>query len=622
MNRQSEGKSRGIPHLAKDERDVGHPSLVAEWLVHCVKSGNLGKLGSWQRIEILRRAMRSRREFLVGAGVLVAGAAATPLALAKKSDLIENTSPAAAVQPSSRKDVMCGLMVDAARAPETMAYYKRVIEFCADWELNTLQFRLTDDQGSAMHFTSVPNLVTHRNALTAEELKSLVEYGQSHGVELIPEVESFGHTGYITRSPAYAHLSDRDASGDVEFNGIIPVNPETLTLFGKLYGEVAAIFPSSYLHGGCDEVNWGGSSLSRKALQGKGRARVWAEYLNSLNEISAGLGKQLIVWGDFVVHKEPEVLGQLNKKIIIMDWNYSDNSSAKFLEAFQKVSANGSRGIGAPALTCYKWGARVGGEQLRNVDACVDAYSGTNDPNALGVIVTNWVPSRYIQASIWDEFAYAAVALKKGTAIAQTSGFRRFVEKHYQSDWNVVWDEVFQTIYDQAPYRKDQETSAWMGLLLPVPWSDDEQLTALLKKGSPQPNPFTRIRSLLVQLEPQVVRNFSDFQAFELCVEYLEKMFWRETVVIEQAQKRPLQREAADLLIQSIAERDRDIAGALTRDWDKGRFPDAAAKQEPVVDLEPQDQLLYQWNRAAAYSASLASQPNRFYQLIEAAKRQ
>ena len=300
-----------------------------------------------------------------------------------------------------------------------------------------------------------------------------------------------------------------------------------------------------------------------------------------------------------------------------MDWNYSDNSSAKFLETFQKVSANGSRGIGAPALTCYKWGPRVGTEQLRNVDACVDAYSGTNDPNALGVIVTNWVPSRYIQASIWDEFAYAAVALKKGTAIAQTSGFRRFVEKHYQADWNVEWDEVFQTIYDQAPYRKDQETSSWMGLLLPVPWSNDEQLAALLKDGSPQPNPFTRIRSLLVQLEPLVVRNFSDFQAFELCVEYLEKMFWRETVVVEQAQKKPLQREATDLLIQSIAERDRDIAEALTRDWDRGRFPDAAAKREPVVDLEPQDQLLYQWNRATAYSASLASQPNRFYQLIK-----
>src|SRR5271168_1253427 len=27
MNRESEGKSSGIPHLAKNERDMGHPSL-------------------------------------------------------------------------------------------------------------------------------------------------------------------------------------------------------------------------------------------------------------------------------------------------------------------------------------------------------------------------------------------------------------------------------------------------------------------------------------------------------------------------------------------------------------------------------------------------------------------
>src|ERR1700733_8030509 len=30
MNRESEGKSSGIPHLAKNERDMGHPSLVRE----------------------------------------------------------------------------------------------------------------------------------------------------------------------------------------------------------------------------------------------------------------------------------------------------------------------------------------------------------------------------------------------------------------------------------------------------------------------------------------------------------------------------------------------------------------------------------------------------------------
>lgn len=515
---------------------------------------------------------------------------------------------------------MRGLMVDAGRVPETTDYYKRVIEFCADWELNTLQFRLADDQGSAMRFSSVPDLVTHGNAFTPEQLKGLAEYAQSHGVDLIPELESFGHTGYITRSPAYAHLLDSDPTGSSEFTGIIPVNPESLQLFEKLYREVAGVFPSVYLHGGCDEVNWGGSMLSRKALQTKTRVQIWAEYLNSLHQTSVKLGKQFIVWGDFVLHKEPEILGQLNKSIIVMDWNYAGNNSAKFHETFQKVSANGSRGIGAPGLSCYKWGARVGTEQLRNVDAYADAYLETNDPNSLGVIVTNWIPSRYVQNSIWDGFAYAAVAFNEGTATAQTSGFHRFVEKHYGARWNEMWDEVFQMLFDAAPYMKDRETASWMGLTLPVPWSNDEQLASLLKDASPRPNPFTRIRSLLVQLEPLVIENFADFQAFELCVQYLERMFWRESMVIEQAAKKPLDRKDTDLLIQTIAARDRDLAEALTRDWDNGRFPDSAAKLEPVFGLEPKDQLLFQWKRATAYSASLASHPDRFYQLVQTAK--
>jgi hypothetical protein len=577
----------------------------------------------------------NRRDFLLGAGTVIANVTASPLLLAETFH-VPTDSIAAAGDPAparapltgpagsdSRKAAiskrMRGLMVDAGRVPETIEYYQRVIEFCADWGFNTLQFRLTDDQGSAMRFTSVPDLVTHDNAFTADQLRALAEFAQRHSVDLLPEIESFGHTGYITRSPAYAHLLDREAAGSSEFTGIIPVNAESLQLFEKLYREVASVFPSTYLHGGCDEVNWGGSMLSRKALQTKTRAQIWAEYINSLNQITAGLGKQFIIWGDVVLHKEPEILAEVNKNIIVMDWNYSGNSSATYRETLHKVSANGSRGIGAPGLTCYKWGARVGTEQLRNIDAYADAYFETTDPNSLGVILTNWIPSRYIQNSIWDGFAYAAVAFNEGTATAQTSGFRRFVEKHYQATWNEVWDEVFQMIYDAAPYMKDRETESWMGLHLQVPWSSDEELAILLKDLSPLPNPFTRIRSLLVQLEPLVMKNLADYQAFELCGEYLECVFWRQAAVVGHVAKKLLDREATDLLIQSIAERDRYLAETLTKDWNNGRFPDSAAEREPVYDLQPKDQLLFQWKRASAYSASLASHPDRFHQIMQKA---
>jgi N-acetyl-beta-hexosaminidase len=182
---------------------------------------------------------RNRREFLLGAGITLSSVAAYPRLFGEACTIRANPKstkaellPGAGESAPVRKTIR-GLMVDAGRVPESMDYYRRVVEFCADWELNTLQFRLADDQGSALRFASVPDLLIHKNAFTPEQLKSLADYAKSHGVDLIPELESFGHTGYITRSPAYAHLLDDRLQGSSEFTGVIPVNPETLQLFEK-----------------------------------------------------------------------------------------------------------------------------------------------------------------------------------------------------------------------------------------------------------------------------------------------------------------------------------------------------------------------------------------------------
>lgn len=560
---------------------------------------------------------RSRRQFLQNAALTLAGAVAAPAFARDK--LSTGRNDAEAGRAAARR-VIRGVMVDAGRVPESMDYYRDVIEFCAEWGLNTLQFRLADDQGSAMRFASVPGLVNHVNAFTPDELRGLAEFGVGHGVDVLPELESFGHTGYITRSAAYAHLLDSDAQSSHEFSGVSPMNPETLHLFRKLYQEVASIFPSAYLHGGCDEVNWGGSALSKKALRTQSRAQIWAEYLNALSGISEGHGKQMIVWGDFVLHKEPEILPLLEKNIILMDWNYSANNALPIHDTMQKVLANGSRAIGAPALTCHGWGPRVGTEQLRNIDAYADSYFQTNETGVLGVVLTNWIPSRYLQDSIWDGFAYAAVAFNRGTAAAQTSAFQRFVEQHYRAQWNEVWDQVFTTLYNAAPHSREASTAAWMGLDLAVPWSTAAQLITVLRDHSPRPNPFTQLLSLLASLEPAVLAHLHDFQSFKLCVAYLEGMYWREAIVVEQMADSAPDQSTAALVIQNIAERDQALAVALTKDWNRGRFANSPAATELLFGLQLRDELLYQWKAAASYSAFLAKSPDHLHTLLQFAR--
>ncbi|WP_446743727.1 family 20 glycosylhydrolase [Silvibacterium acidisoli] len=537
----------------------------------------------------------NRRKFLVSSGLAIAAAAAPKLHAA-----------------TGTKQPVRGIMVDAGRTPETMEYYHRVLDFCSEWQINTLHFRLTDDQGSAMRFTTVPGLMMHRNAFTADELHDLVLYGQKNGVDIIPEVESFGHTGFITLSKTYGHLLDADPDGSKEFSGLCPVHPETLPLFEKLYKEVAAIFPSVYFHGGCDEVNWGGSELSKKALAQKSRAQIWGEYVNALNKIARGLHKEFIVWGDFILHKEPEILSHLDKNIVLHDWNYSDNNAVKIEETRRKIRENGSRALGAPALHCWGWGARVGTEQLRNIDAFADSYYNNGDEGTLGVILTNWLPSRYIQNSIWDGFAYAAVAFNMGTATAQTSGLRRFVEKHYDAEWNEDWAEAFRIVYDDAPAAKRRGTESWMKWPLAAPWSSDEELRAALAQPPLGENPFTRMRSSLAKVQLQVRKNHADFMAFSLCAEYLERMYWRDQVLHQVTDA-----ESSKLLVADIADGDQGLAAALQEDWKSGRFPGDESLTAPIAEFSLKDQVVFAWMKATAYSASLAAQPERFYQLLQ-----
>ncbi len=567
----------------------------------------------------MRRLQPNRREFLQQ----VAGTTGVAAALDKRLSGAPRPGaanlPERAANPSDRAASanvrpIYGILADAARVPEKFEYYQRLIEFCADWELNAVQFRLTDDQGCALRFESHPELITHRNAFSPTQMRRLVEYGEQHGVTLIPEIESFGHTHFITGVPRYAELADHNPGAQADFTGIIPVHSQTLPLFRDLYREIAAVFASPYIHGGCDEVSWGGSELSRQALKNKTRTQIWADYLNSLDEITRGAGKELIVWGDHVLRLEPEILGLLNKDIIVMDWNYEDEDPAMLRKLAQKVVDSGHRAIGGPGLIYCRWGPRPGNVQLSNLDAYAEAYN--NLTGSLGVIVTNWVPSRYLANSLWDGFAYAAVALHEGGTKARHTAFRRFVEKHYAAEWSDTWDDVFTTIYDSAPYSPSC-CSPWMQPPLMAPWHSDAELAATLKAGIIDSPPYTRLRSQLVFCASVVRKNLEDFAAFELCAAYLEYLFWRSTSVVREAQREDGSQASAELLIKTIAARDQQLLERLDADWNGTRPSDSPAKSGAIFGFSPQDQLLFRFRQAAAYSAQLAADSVRFCRVLQ-----
>ena len=518
---------------------------------------------------------------------------------------------------------MRGFLVDSAWMPETMNYYRSLVRFCANWGMNVLVFRVADDGGSAIHFSSHPELIYHKHAFTPDEVRGLVSYAEQYGVEIIPELESFGHTEYITRAPEHAELEDRDAARGA-FTSLIPTHPGGLHMIADLYREIAAIFPSKYLHGGCDEVNWGHSQYSKNLLKTQTKAQVFAEHVNMLNKLAKAQGKELVIWADHVLYKETGILPHLDKDIVLYDWNYWETDPAVLEKTARKAIESGHRVIGGPAWGWARFGPRVDSQQLGNIDAFVDAYRRIDDARNLGVIVTNWIPSRYLQNSIWDGIAYAGVALNEGSVAARDTAFQRFVERHYGSAWNDTWVDVFRSLYDLAP--RASLDPGYPGPAMPIPWSNEDGLTKAVGDHTSRIPPFTRLLGQMKICQSGVKRNFADFQALQLSVEYIENTYWRH-VTPGLESRGNLTRESAVDLIRTIAERDRQLVDSLNAEWNRGRFPDAPHLTHDMRALSDndtplgQEQLLFNMREAAKFSSQLAVDPERFYQILLRAGR-
>jgi hypothetical protein len=495
-----------------------------------------------------------------------------------------------------------GFMIDAPRATESLDYYFRLIDFCHKEQMNTIIFRLTDDQGSAYLFTSHPELNMREGAFTRDELKKLIDYGQKQGIEMIPEIESFGHSLYITHTKRYRFLNDSSAGN--EFNALCPVSDSTLKLMKDLYTEIAAIFPSPYFHIGCDEVNWGGSELSKNALKTRSKNQIWAEYVNTLNGYVRSLGKKTIIWGDVPIYVEKNVLDLLDKDIVIMDWNYRETSKVKIDSIARDALKRGFSVIGCPGVSWCRWGTRVGEQQFENINAYADVYCHLDDPDNLGIILSNWVPKRYLQNSQWDTYTIAAEILKNKGNYHYMDAIPAFVKDHFGATFDANWEKIFKTVYEETPtfLCGEQDSLKFQA------WSSENEIKEILSRNQPLQNHFGEIAKLLSACKDSVKINRGDFDDFMMTVEFMDYCYNRQNELLQFAGSKSIDLKSVESFIRKTSLADQNQLSMINLAWSKGR----RCKPDRV-----DENYMASFNRAANYSKHLGENPAELLQLLQ-----
>lgn len=297
----------------------------------------------------------------------------------------------------SSKERFNGLMIDCSRLMEPHGYYFDLIDFMADWGMNTLLLHFSDDHGCGVALPGFERIAMP-NAFTAKEIGELLAHAAARGVEIIPELEVFGHTRFLTDRPEYESLYAGAKTDELTFNAVDPLNPETLKLMGALLNSVCGLFGGRHLHIGCDEVDL------KRFCEGRGldEEDVWVAYVNKIIGMVRERGRVPMMWADHPT-KSPKIASLLRKDVVLVDWRYWNDVKECVVRRLRKA--------GFGTIICAPAIAWCGLRFFPSKSAFVNTTRMcrfTDAHGVAGLINTVWVPFRYFQASLYYAMAYSA----------------------------------------------------------------------------------------------------------------------------------------------------------------------------------------------------------------------
>jgi hexosaminidase len=254
-----------------------------------------------------------------------------------------------------------GLMLDVSRNFFTKEEVKEYIDQLSGFKYNILHLHLTDDNGWRIEIKSLPKLTqvgawrvpraghfnerrppepgeaaTSGGFYTQDDMKEIIEYAGRHFVTIIPEIDVPGHSmAAIASYPELSCTRNPDAKvdpgsafsewyGNGTFkmfidNSLNPSDEKVYEFLDKVFTELAALFPSPYIHVGGDECYKGfwqqdkGCQALMKKLNIRHVEDLQGYFMNRVEKILNAKGKRLLGWDEILE-------GGISPDATLMSW--------------------------------------------------------------------------------------------------------------------------------------------------------------------------------------------------------------------------------------------------------------------------------------------------------------
>jgi len=405
-----------------------------------------------------------------------------------------------------------GYMLDISRNKiPTQEEIKRWLRLCALARLNHFELYV---EGFSFLYESFGNL-PFETPITKEEFVVLQEYASLLSIDLVPNMNSFGHMTEWLALPKYQSLSEKEDGFDIwgyHFppSTLNPLDKASVQHVLQMISELAVVSKGSYFHVNMDEPFELGQGKSKEECEKTSKAKV---YLDFQNQIFTWLKEHKLTplfWADVLIH-HPEVFDLIDKNAIVCDWGYDFDypyeEHAKALEQHQL------RYVLCPGTS--SWNSIL--SRRRDMLATLNnAITAAKNHHGLGLLMTDWGDFGHLQASL---FSYPAVLL---TGIQcwgedwQEEEIEAFLNKYYfsgESLYDIVKQlSSYSTLENKYVYNS---TMAFQSIMHVDPSFDRDNATklAILKNAVAQnfisAISLTQIRELLDNCEIELPKTGS-----------------------------------------------------------------------------------------------------------------
>lgn len=280
-----------------------------------------------------------------------------------------------------------GLMLDVSRCRvPTMEHIFHVVDTIAALKFNHIQLYTEH----TFAYTGHEQVWKDASPITPDEIRSLDQHCQSHGIELAANQNCLGHMQRWLKHERYAALAETHGTFDFYGNkrkgpfSLCPTDPGSLELVTDLLSQLLPCFKSKLANIGCDETADVGHGRSKEAAATQGPPAVYLDFVKQVAGIARKLGNRPMFWADVALN-HPDALKDVPKDLIALAWGYE--SDTPFNDWCAALADADLETWVCPGTSSWRSITGRTTDRIANINAA--ATAGLKH-NATGLLLTDW----------------------------------------------------------------------------------------------------------------------------------------------------------------------------------------------------------------------------------------